>query len=118
MPIELTLRAFALAAQDTEAIEVMSAILRHLSTDEILSSQVDRYWKIREWYELLVRLRARGATAGSAATVERISAALGTAWTFRQVGEDADAVWRREDGGRFVDPRVTWANLQCFPVET
>ncbi len=118
MPIDITLRAFAEVMRDAEANEVVNVILGRLPTYEILSSKMDRYWKVHEWYELLLRLRARDVDLGPIVAVERVSVALGTGWTIKHVGDDdADALWRREDGGQFVDPRVTWANLQCFVIE-
>ena len=59
MPIELVLCAFAEVAGDSEANEVLDAILPYFSKYETVNSTVRRYWKIPEWYELLVTLRAR-----------------------------------------------------------
>jgi hypothetical protein len=118
MPLEISLRAFADVAQEAEAREILDAILRHFSSHELLATATNQYWKVPQWYEVFVRLRAYDTNEAPIALLQRLSGVLGTAWTLKHMDEDADALWRREDGGSFIDSRVTWANLQCFVVES
>jgi hypothetical protein len=90
------------AASSRALLARLSDLMRRLGF-EVGSGVTRPYWKIPEYYELVLEL------TGPSAQFESALSSLGTNWTRPR---PAEAVWDRPAEGRFLEDSVRWAHLE------
>jgi hypothetical protein len=73
-------------------------------------TNVRKYWKIEEWFEVVIKFYNTTSIEETLAGVQ----ALSTKWETRIYETEATALWSPEIGGNFAHPQVRWANVECF----
>lgn len=78
----------------------------------ITRRQIERYWKIPEWFEIDFVLHLPSA---SNETFDSVLAAIADGWDRHVLGEgEAWAVWTPQTGS-FCFPDARWANVEYYP---
>ena len=71
---------------------------------------IQRYWKIPEWFEVVVEFVNEGSVTETLASVKH----LAPVWQSNVLESGGYAIWSHEMGGTFVHEMVRWANIECF----
>jgi hypothetical protein len=79
------------------------------SLDQEITS-VEEYWKIPEWFEVIVEFTNVATIDETLASVQVLS----TKWEVRTHETDGNAMWCPDIGGTFAHPLVRWVNIECF----
>lgn len=83
------------------------------SFGDILETGAKRYWKVPEWFEVVVVLRL---VTEPHSTFADILSSLGQGCQrSNTTAEERSAVWNSGPDANFYSPIVRWANVELFP---
>lgn len=106
------LRAFVEAADPDQGRKIAEE-LRTLIHErlEAQPARVERYWKIPEWFEVLIQLQGVDTIESSWSQAEPLC----SRWHLTKTQDELNAVWSREIEGEVVHPQVRWLSVNFFP---
>lgn len=106
------LRAFV-EATDKDQGKKIAEELRTLipGSLEAQSARVERYWKIPDWFEVLIELQGVDAIDSS----WKLAETLCSQWHLTKTQHELNAVWSHEVEGEVVHPKVRWLSVSFFP---
>lgn len=76
---------------------------------------IQPYWKIAEYYEIIVHISPRGDLESA---FDRIVAYAVDGWRHGPPGPERWSVWNAETDTVFLAPEVRWANIEVLPPST
>lgn len=110
---EAELRLFVAVANIEDATRAAAAVAKALGPHaRVLSTGVQPYWKIPEWWEIMASMRVPG---DGEETLAVLQTALGSGWDSMSTPDEVEAIWTAEKGD-FVIPTARWCHLQVFPA--
>jgi hypothetical protein len=114
MSSRITLRLFAELPDQAAALSFGNTVQGRIADyGHIRKSELKRYWKVPEWFEISFFLQP--STAPDSA-FDGILCSLGQGWERHDIsGEEQWAIWNPKDGSSFFSSYVRWANVERFP---
>jgi hypothetical protein len=88
--------------------EIVPTLAQHA---RIGGREIQRYWKIPEWFELTLRLQPLGDAREA---YERVVGLAEAGWTSCDDAPGGDTVWNPTPESTFLAPEVRWAHLQLW----
>jgi hypothetical protein len=105
------LRAFVEAANPDEGRRIADELRALIcETLEAQPARVEQYWKIPEWFEVLIELRGVGTIESSWPQAEMLC----SKWHLSKMPYELNAVWSPEIEGEAVHPKVRWLSVSFF----
>ena len=122
--VYLILRLMAEVGSETEAREVIDSIAPEIEAcGKIEEQEIERYWKIPEYYEITLSVYPR-VESSLRESFDCLIALSGSGWEFGDsteeslhAGESAWAVWNPSSGQTLLSPTVRWVHLQTHSHE-
>ena len=107
----VNIRLFSSVSSAEEAVELGKMLVCALNEfGEVTITDIKKYWKIPEYYECAMELRAPSI---SSAILPNVMEKLGDGWHSVSA---LCSVWNRSEENHFVDKRVNWAEVEFFEV--
>lgn len=104
------LRLFVEARDCAEAQPIAdSVIAKAQAFGDVRQHEIERYWKIPEYYEVSLEIYPREQAADA---FTHIMASLASGWECHGQGNEIWAVWSSSPENKFVSTNVRWANLE------
>lgn len=106
------LRAFIDVTDSIEGEKVAEELRKLLHQSLVAQpAHVQRYWKIPEWFEVMIELKGLDEVELSWHLVE----VLCSTWQVSKTTDELSAVWSCEMGGEVAHPKVRWLSVNFFP---
>ena len=94
--------------------EQVAKLLSHRVSDlvrvagySVIKTGVKPYWKIPEYFEVVVEMTTTRERGGIEQALEK----LGSGWLHQQPGE---AIWNKGENANFMDESVRWAHIELI----